>query len=91
MKQELENAKENEEDIIFIEDNVRVTISNGSFSRRTQINTNYYYSEEYLNSIKKEPIYGNINDTQVQKKNKPKKSTKPIERRESKRLKTKNF
>ena len=75
----------------FIEEiNVRATNSNGSFSRRTQINTNYYYSEEYLNSIKKEPIYGNINDTQVQKKSKPKKSTKPIERREIKRLKTKN-
>ena len=63
------NAKENEEDIIFIEEiNVRATTRNGSFSRRTQINTNYYYSEEYLNSVKKEPIYGNINDTQVQKK-----------------------
>ena len=45
MKQELENAKENEEDIIFIEEiDVRASTSNSSFRRRTQINTNYYYS-----------------------------------------------
>jgi len=57
-EQEVENAKKNDKNLIFIEEiNVRPTTSNGSFSRRSQINTNYYYySEEYFNSVKKEPM-----------------------------------
>ena len=43
-EQESEHAKENEEDVNFIEEiNVRATTSNGSVTKRIQINTNYYY------------------------------------------------
>ena len=53
-EQELRNAKENEEDIIFIEEiNVRAATCNGSFSRRTQINTNELHYLSIYAYIKK--------------------------------------